>query len=137
MDYHGIYNQSNIDLTALNTRFHYDQMLDTCTPFHYNGCGGNWNKFHTEAKCTAHCSTLILLLLSFKLILKHLEPYRETHHNYLDALFTTRLGLGYITGVIELILGAIFYIMCLPLVRKSGYFQVREEEEEDFLLTSE
>lgn len=59
--------------------------------------------------------------------LKSLEPYRETHHNYLDALFTTKLGLGYITGVIELILGAVFYIMCLPLVRKSGYFQVRKK----------
>jgi hypothetical protein len=35
-----------------------------------------------------------------------------------------RLGLGYITGVIVFILGTIFYIMCLPFVRKSGYFQV-------------
>lgn len=58
-----------------------------------------------------------------------LGPYRETHHNYLDALFTTRLGLGYITGVLEFLLGAIFYIMCLPVVRKSGYFQVRVEWE--------
>ena len=58
---------------------------------------------------------------------RNLGPYRETHHNYLDALFTRRLGLGHITGVFEFILGAIFYIMCLPVVRKSGYFQVRRE----------
>jgi len=53
-----------------------------------------------------------------------LVPYRETNHNYLDTLLTMRLGLGYITGVIVFILGTIFYIMCLPFVRKSGYFQV-------------
>ncbi|CAF4386567.1 unnamed protein product, partial [Adineta steineri] len=51
-------------------------------------------------------------------------PYRETGHSYLDALLTTKLGIGYITGIIEFVIGAIFYIMCLPFVRKSGYFQL-------------
>lgn len=58
----------------------------------------------------------------------NLEPYRDTHHSYVDALFTMKLGLGYITGVIVFILGAIFYIMCLPFVRKSGYFQVTKKK---------
>lgn len=55
-----------------------------------------------------------------------LEPYQDTGHSYTDALLTAKLGLGYLTGVIEFFLGAIFYVMCLPIVRKSGYFQVSQ-----------
>jgi hypothetical protein len=53
--------------------------------------------------------------------------YRETYHRYVDAIFTAKLGIGYITGVLELLLGALIYIMCLPCVRKSGHFQVKEK----------
>ena len=53
------------------------------------------------------------------------EPYRDVHHRYIDALLTAKLGLGYITGILELLLGALIYVMCLPCVRKTGHFQVR------------
>ena len=62
-------------------------------------------------------------------ILPHLssisEPYRDTYHRYFDAIFTAKLGLGYLTGVFELLLGTLIYVMCLPFVRKTGHFQVR------------
>ena len=54
-----------------------------------------------------------------------LEAYHNTYHRFIDAIFTAKLGIGYITGVLELLLGALIYIMCLPFVRKSGHFQVR------------
>lgn len=58
------------------------------------------------------------------IIKKYLEAYRDTHQRYFDAIFTSKLGLGYITGVLELLLGALIYVMCLPFVRKTGHFQV-------------
>lgn len=58
--------------------------------------------------------------LSFALV----EAYQDSYHRYTDAILTAKLGLGYITGVLELLLGALIYIMCLPFVRKSGHFQV-------------
>ena len=58
-----------------------------------------------------------------------LEPYGDAHHRFVDAIFTAKLGLGYITGVLELLLGALIYVMCLPFVRKTGHFQVRDERE--------
>ncbi|CAF1066670.1 unnamed protein product [Adineta steineri] len=106
LHYH-LYNESSADPSILTTRYHYDHTINKCDTFQYHGCGGNWNNFHTEVQCSTRC-----------------KPYRETGHSYLDALLTTRLGLGYITGVIEFVIGAIFYIMCLPFVRKSGYFQL-------------
>lgn len=57
--------------------------------------------------------------------MKFLEAYQDTYHRYIDAILTAKLGLGYITGILELLLGALIYIMCLPFVRKSGHFQVR------------
>ena len=57
-----------------------------------------------------------------------IEPYHETYHRYIDAIFTAQLGLSYITGVLELLLGALIYIMCLPFVRKSGHFQVKKDK---------
>ena len=54
-----------------------------------------------------------------------IEPFRDVHHRYIDALLTAKLGLGYITGILELLLGALIYVMCLPCVRKTGHFQVR------------
>jgi hypothetical protein len=112
----------------LTTRYHYDRTIDKCVPFQYHGCGGNWNNFYTDTKCNARCrknNFIFLIRNTFFFSSSLLVPYRETNHNYLDTLLTMRLGLGYITGVIVFILGAIFYIMCLPFVRKSGYFQVR------------
>ena len=53
------------------------------------------------------------------------EAYQITYHRYIDAILTAKLGLGYITGFLELLLGALIYIMCLPFVRKSGHFQVK------------
>ena len=108
----------------LTTKYHYDSQINQCDQFKYHGCGGNWNNFDTEEKCTARCSKLILFRRFHLFVERIIEPYRDTHHNYVDALITAKLGLGYITGVIEFILGAIFYIMCLPFVRKSGHFQV-------------
>ncbi|CAF1293744.1 unnamed protein product [Adineta ricciae] len=106
LHYH-LFNESASNRMILTTRYHYDSLINQCDQFKYHGCGGNWNNFDTVEKCATRC-----------------KPYRDTHHNYVDALITAKLGLGYITGVIEFILGAIFYIMCLPFVRKSGHFQV-------------
>lgn len=58
-----------------------------------------------------------------------LEPYMLAQHSYIEALFTFKLGLGYITGVIEFVLGGLIYIMCLPFVRKTGHFQVQNFDE--------
>ena len=85
-------------------------MKDKCAPFVYHGCGGNWNNFETEENCIIRCT-----------------PYRETQHHFIDTLFTIKLGKGYLTGVIEFVLGAVFYLMCLPFVRKGGYFQVKKK----------
>lgn len=61
-------------------------------------------------------------------ILLSLESYRDTHHRFVDAILTAKLGLWYITGVLELLLGALIYVMCLPFVRKTGHFQVSEKD---------
>lgn len=64
IDHFNAYNYSSIDLTASDTRFYFDHLLDECLPFRYYGCGGNWNKFHTEIKCTAHCSKFLFVVLA-------------------------------------------------------------------------
>ncbi len=64
-----------------------------------------------------------------------IEPYHDTYHHYVDAIFTAKLGIGYITGVLELLLGALIYVMCLPFVRKSGHFQVKKKQEVNLILS--
>ncbi len=109
LHYH-LYNESLSDSIILRTKYRFDHMKDKCVPFEYHGCGGNWNNFEIEENCINRC-----------------KPYRETQHNFMDTLFTTKLGLGYFTGVIAFVLGAVFYVMCLPFVRKGGYFQVKKK----------
>ena len=120
-----LYNESSSIPLTLAMRYRYAHTTNKCERFQYHGCSGNWNNFYTETACATRCGEF-LFGVNFKIFLcLHLAPYRETNHNYLDALFTTKLGLGFVTGIIEFFLGAIFYIMCLPFVRKGGYFQVR------------
>ncbi|CAF1262677.1 unnamed protein product [Adineta steineri] len=102
-----LYNQSLNNEMIVTKRYRFDSLVNKCVPFGYLGCGGNWNHFHTENLCVLRC-----------------KPYRDTYHRYVDAIFTAKLGLGYITGVLEFLLGALIYIMCLPFVRKSGHFQL-------------
>ena len=120
-------NRSIIDSSLSTIRYRFDHTINKCEPFQYHGCGGNWNNFLSESKCQTRCSEKIHLerfLFSFV----NLEPYHLASHSYIDALFTFKLGLGYITGVIELVIGAVFYVMCLPFVRKTGHFQVQRRK---------
>ena len=111
---------------TLSTTFRYDPTTNQCIPFEYQGCGGNGNRFSTATACSNRCRKIPTFPYYFHTVyLVHLDAYLTTHHSYVDALFTTKLGLGYLTGVIEFLLGALIYAMCLPYVRKSGYFQVR------------
>lgn len=36
--------------------WYYDTERGRCLPFAYGGCGGNDNRFNTEAECTGICS---------------------------------------------------------------------------------
>ncbi|CAF1166761.1 unnamed protein product [Adineta ricciae] len=100
-------NQSMSDQALIRKLYRFDVSTDRCVPFGYLGCGGNWNQFYNEKLCTIRC-----------------KAYRDSYHRFTDAIFTAKLGLGYITGVLEFLLGALIYIMCLPFVRKSGHFQL-------------
>ncbi|CAF0823796.1 unnamed protein product [Didymodactylos carnosus] len=98
--------QNNPSLNS--TKFYrYDSRLDYCVPFDYKGCGGNLNKFSTEALCTLRCSV-----------------YKYSHHHITELFFTAKIGFGYFTGIVELLLLALIYVMCLPFVRKGGHFQL-------------
>ncbi|CAF1117807.1 unnamed protein product [Rotaria sp. Silwood1] len=92
---------------TLIKRYRFDSTINQCIPFAYLGCSGNWNNFYTEDLCKLRC-----------------KPYLITNHRYVNAIFTAKLGLGYITGVLEFLLGALIYTMCLPFVRKRGHFQL-------------
>ncbi|CAF2124187.1 unnamed protein product [Rotaria magnacalcarata] len=100
-------NQTLKSQIVFTKRYRFDSIINQCIPFEYFGCGGNWNQFYNEDLCTLRC-----------------KAYRNTNHHYFDAIFTAKLGLGYITGVLELLLGALIYTMCLPFVRKKGHFQL-------------
>ena len=119
------HNDSLDEPWTLSKTFQYDPTVDQCLAFEYQGCGGNWNRFSTAAACSNRCRKIPTFPHCLKIIFRlNLDAYLATHHSYVDALFTTKLGLGYLTGVIEFLLGALIYAMCLPYVRKSGYFQV-------------
>lgn len=47
---------SSSNITTASKRFYFDNVMDTCTEFRYEGCGGNLNNFFTEAQCMARCS---------------------------------------------------------------------------------
>lgn len=128
----GTWHLPNLSNTSLDhhwlseTRYRFDHVTDRCVPFKYHGCGGNWNNFPTDTSCSLRCSKIAVRISgTTRSVLTISEPYHATHHSYVDALFSLKLGLAYFTGVIEFLLGALIYLMCLPYVRKSGYFQVR------------
>ncbi|CAM4881287.1 unnamed protein product [Rotaria socialis] len=100
-------NQTLKSQILFTKRYRFDSTINQCVPFEYFGCGGNWNQFYNQDSCTLRC-----------------KAYRNTNHHYFDAIFTAKLGLGYITGILELLLGALIYTMCLPFVRKKGHFQL-------------
>ncbi|CAH2106519.1 unnamed protein product [Euphydryas editha] len=41
---------------ALIPQYYYDINEETCVKFHYGGCGGNQNRFHTISSCMKACS---------------------------------------------------------------------------------
>ncbi|KAG0410359.1 hypothetical protein HPB47_012504, partial [Ixodes persulcatus] len=43
------------DCEEASTKWFYDSKLNKCRLFVYGGCGGNDNRFDTEAKCRAQC----------------------------------------------------------------------------------
>uniref|UniRef100_A0A3P9D7R1 BPTI/Kunitz inhibitor domain-containing protein n=1 Tax=Maylandia zebra TaxID=106582 RepID=A0A3P9D7R1_9CICH len=42
--------------TSFNFAVYYDVSKDQCSPFLYNGEGGNANRFQTERECLRNCS---------------------------------------------------------------------------------
>lgn len=36
-------------------QYYYEQSNDTCLPFNFGGCGGNYNRFQDQASCEQRC----------------------------------------------------------------------------------
>ena len=55
----------------LRTYYYYDKSDGVCRTFHYNGCGGNKNRFKTQQECINKCGevqgTLINRKINYKL----------------------------------------------------------------------
>ncbi|CAC5385577.1 unnamed protein product [Mytilus coruscus] len=45
----------NTDCTAHTVRYYYEKASKMCRKFHYTGCGGNKNNFHSKRECMRKC----------------------------------------------------------------------------------
>ncbi|VDI38587.1 Hypothetical predicted protein [Mytilus galloprovincialis] len=45
----------NTDCTAHTVRYYYEKASKMCRKFHYTGCGGNKNNFHSKRECMRRC----------------------------------------------------------------------------------
>lgn len=48
--------------------WHYDVTTDRCLAFSYMGCGGNENRFHSEAECDENCAQHSTVTISLGVI---------------------------------------------------------------------
>lgn len=69
---------------AAKPRYHYNATAGECQPFHFGGCRGNDNNFHTieqcQSECTASGSAEQPLLASWKVEVRARKEMREDEH---------------------------------------------------------
>ncbi len=58
-------NRRKGDYCPTSNMWYFNQQLDSCMVFQYQGCGGNGNRFKTESECMGRCAIRMLTITFF------------------------------------------------------------------------